>query len=357
MGSHSKGSSCFEELVSMAIPILKEAEFRSPRLGRGAKPKIPDWFLGLIVFIAVAKQKKSKSAMYRYLSDAQTRTLLLRLTGEKHFPARSTFFDRYRRAHILFEEAIKVQGEKSIRDGIVDPKHLAIDKSNIKSKGRPYHKSDRKAGKRPTGKGIDFEAGWGYSKLHNWTYGYSFEVVVSCGKGKQTFPLLASAHSANTSELRTAMKKIEHLPRKVKTLSADAGYDSNELAESVMYDENGKPTGRKFLCPGNPRNKRPIKKGSHQSAKQIRSRELREQRLKDLKSKTNQRIYQQRSRKIEPFNSWFKELFGLDKAWHRGLANNQTQLLAALFCYQLLVRWNYRKRKNNAQVKAILDKL
>jgi hypothetical protein len=341
----------------MAMPILKKAEARRPRLGRGAKPTIPDWLLGLMIFAAIAKQKKSKSAMYRYLSDTQTRKLFLQLTGQKQFPARSTFFDRYRRAHVLFEEAIKVQGELAIKDGIVDLEHLAIDKSNIKSKGRPYHKSDRNAGKRPKGKGIDFEAGWGYSKLHNWTYGYSFEVVVSCGKGKQTFPLLASADSANTSELRTAMKKIKHLPKKMKTLSADAGYDSNELAERIMYDENGKPTGRRFLCPGNPRNKRPIEKGSHQSAKQIHSRKLREQRLKDLKSKTNQRIYQQRSRKIEPFNSWFKELFGLDKVWHRGLANNQTQLLAAIFCYQLLVRWNYRKMKKNARVKSILDKL
>ena len=110
MGSDSRGSSCFEELLSMAIPILKEAEIRRPRLGRGAKPKIPDWFLGLMIFVAVAKQKKSKSAMYRYLSDAQTQMLLLRLTGQRQFPARSTFFDRYRRAHILFEEAIKVQG-------------------------------------------------------------------------------------------------------------------------------------------------------------------------------------------------------------------------------------------------------
>jgi hypothetical protein len=39
------------------------------------------------------------------------------------------------------------------------------------------------------------------------------------------------------------------------------------------------------------------------------------------------------------------------------LANNQTQLLAAVFSYQLLVRYNYRRGQKNAQVQAILDKL
>lgn len=357
MGSLNTRPSCLEDLLSLAIPMLKEAEAQCPRRGRGAKPKIPDWFLGVMIFVAVAKQKKSKSAMYRWLSDSQTRKLLLQATGQDRFPARSSFFDRYRRAHILFEQAIKIQGEKTIKDGIVDATHLAIDKSNIKAKGRPFHKSDRIAGKRPKGKGIDYDAGWGYSKLHGWTFGYSYEVVVSCGKGRQTFPLLASVHSANTSECKTASNKILQLPRKTKTLSADAGYDSNELAEALMFDDDNKPTGRLYLCPENPRNKRPVEKGSHQSEKQIRSRKLRTQRLKALKSKANQRIYQQRSRKIEPFNSWFKDLFGLDRVWHRGLDNNRTQLLAALFCYQALVRLNYRKRIKNARVKQLLDKL
>jgi hypothetical protein len=32
---------------------------------------------------------------------------------------------------------------------------------------------------------------------------------------------------------------------------------------------------------------------------------------------------------VEPFNEWFKSLFELDdRVWHRGLENNQTQLLA-----------------------------
>ena len=61
---------------------------------------------------------------------------------------------------------------------------------------------------------------------------------------------------------------------------------------------------------------------------------------------------------VEPFNEWFKTLFELhDRAWHRGLDNNRTQILAALFTYQLLLAYNRRRGRNNAQVSWILDGL
>ena len=59
---------------------------------------------------------------------------------------------------------------------------------------------------------------------------------------------------------------------------------------------------------------------------------------------------------MEPFNEWFKSLFELDhRVWHRGLANNQTQMLAAIFGYQLLMRYNRRRGHHNGRIKWILD--
>jgi len=43
--------------------------------------------------------------------------------------------------------------------------------------------------------------------------------------------------------------------------------------------------------------------------------------------------------------------------WHRGLDNNQTLLLAALFAYQTLVGYNHRRGNHNGQVHWILDVL
>jgi len=45
------------------------------------------------------------------------------------------------------------------------------------------------------------------------------------------------------------------------------------------------------------------------------------------------------------------------RAWHRGLENNQTQTLAAIFAYQLLVRYNHRCGNRNGQLRWILDAL
>ncbi|MBN1395915.1 MAG: hypothetical protein JW959_12910 [Pirellulales bacterium] len=70
------------------------------------------------------------------------------------------------------------------------------------------------------------------------------------------------------------------------------------------------------------------------------------------------KLYARRGQTIEPFNDWLKLLFELDhRVWHRGLENNRTQLLAAIFAYQLLLRYNYRCGNHNGQAQWILDTL
>ena len=70
------------------------------------------------------------------------------------------------------------------------------------------------------------------------------------------------------------------------------------------------------------------------------------------------RLYARRGKTIEPFNDHFKRLFDMhDSTWHRGLDNNRTHILAALFSYQLLVRYNHRRKRKHAQIQWILDGL
>ena len=67
-------------------------------------------------------------------------------------------------------------------------------------------------------------------------------------------------------------------------------------------------------------------------------------------------LYSRRKKTVEPFNQWFKSLLELDGCvWHRGLANNQTQILGSIFLYQLLVRYNHHRGNRNGQVRWILD--
>lgn len=351
----AKDGTCVGSLVQMALPVLQAAEQQCPRTGPGAKPAIPDWVLAGLIMIVMIKKKKSKTAQYRFLSEHRHK--IAAWLGSKAFPSRATYFRRYRRAHRLFRTAIRVQGERAITEGVTDARDVAVDKSLVAAQGKPWHQRDRKAGGIPAG--VDCQAAWGYSEHDDWTYGYSFEVVVSATPGTTVFPLLASADVASASEPRSFREKVAELPQSTRHVCADAGYDANYLGEAVEFDEQGRRTGRHFLCPENPRNnKRPKAKAREANAVRAHRRELRRQRRAFLKSARGRRLYARRKKTVEPFNQWFKSLFELDHCvWHRRLDNNRTQLLAALFVYQLLVRYNHKRGRRNGQLRWIMDAL
>jgi DDE family transposase len=355
MGKRAKAGTLLPELVRLAIPALQEAERQSPRTGPGDKPDIPDWVMAGLIMIAIMKKKKPKSAQFRFLHEQ--RREIAGWLGQRRFPSRATYFRRYRRAHRLYKAAIRIQGEQAIAEGVVNEQDVAVDKSLIEALGPQWHKQDRQAGHIPAG--ADVDSTWGYSEHDGWVQGYSYEVVVSATPESIVFPLLASVDVASTSEARGFQPKIGLLPVGTIHVSADSGYDANYLGEAIEYDEHGKRTGRRFLCPENPRNnKRAKKKPGHADASRARSRELRHQRRKFLKSRKGRRIYSRRKKTVEPFNQWFKSLFELDaRVWHRGLDNNRTQILAGIFIYQLLVRYNHRQGNKNGQVRCLLDKL
>jgi hypothetical protein len=356
MGTRAKAGTSLEALVKLAIPLLKEAERQCPRTGPGAKPVIPDWFIGVLIMVAVVRRKKAKSAQFRFVTDNWNRHQIGEVTGAKHFPSRSTFFSRYRRCCQLFCKAIELQGKQAIAEKVIDASQVAVDKSLVPARGRSWHKHEKKRGKIP--RGVDREAAWGYSEHHGWVYGYSFEVVVSSTRERIVFPLLASVGTASAAEVRTFADKIDRLPPEVKCVSADSGYDANDLGEQIEFNAVGRRTGRRFLCPQNPRNTANRKLKPCATAALERSRHLREKRKRHLKSPRGQRIYKRRSRTVEPFNSWLKDLFELNsQVWHRGLNNNQTQILAAIFAYQLLVRHNHYRGNHNARLRWLVDAL
>jgi Transposase DDE domain len=355
MGKRAKEGRCVRALVRMAVPDLRAAEQRCPRTGPGAKSVTPDWVMAGLIMIAMIKKKKSKAAQYCFLS--KHRKEIADWLGHEAFPSRSTYYRRYRRAHRFLRVAIRVQGERAIAEGVTDAQDVAVDKSLVAAQGAPWHQRDRQAGRVPAG--VDCQASWGYSEHDGWTYGYSFEVIVSSTPGTTVFPLLASVDVASASEPRSARDQVAELPSRTRNVSADAGYDANYLGEAIEYDDHGRRTGRHFLCPENPRNHQRAKtKPSGADAARARGRELRRQRRAYLKSACGRRIYARRKKTVEPFNQWFKSLFELDhRVWHRGLDNNRTQMLAAMFVYQLLVRYNHKQGRRNAQLRRIVDAL
>jgi Transposase DDE domain len=355
MGRRAGAGTLWPTLVKLAIPVLKEAERQCPRTGPGAKPQVPDWVMAGLIMIGVLAKKKSKSAQFRFLSER--RGEIAGWLGCSRFPSRARYFARYRQAHRLYRVAIRLQGEQAIDEGIADPKVVAMDKSLIEACGPAWHVQDRRAGKVPAG--VDTDSSWGFSEHDGWVHGYSYEVIVSATAKTVVFPLLASVDTASASETRSSPEKIAELPADVQVVLADSGYDTNQLGEHVEFNNQGGRTGRRFVCPHNPRNdKRPKTKPGHADASRARSRELRRQRQKFFLSRRGRQLYARRRKTVEPFNQWFKSLFEMDdRVWHRGLDNNRTQIHAALFGYQLLVRFNRRCGQRNGCIKWILDAL
>lgn len=360
MAVRAKDGTCLGTLVEMALPFFREAERQCPRTGPGQKPTIPDWLIAVLIMIAIMKKKKAKNAQYRYLTEH--RAEIGKWLKADEFPSRSTYYERYRRAYRLYKEAIRLQGEKLVEDGIADPTSVAVDKSLLEARGPKWHKKDRQKGRIPKGlHGVDTGSTWGYSEYHGWVQGYSYEVVVTATADGTVCPLLASVDTASISEHTTFGDKIDQLHEDVKNVLADSGYDNNDFGERIEWSEKRKRTGRRFLCPENPRNtkKNKGKRPPQPVAKLTRlQREHRRHRREFLKSRKGRKLYARRGQTVEPFNDWLKSLFELEhRVWHRGLENNRTQISAAIFAYQLLLRYNSRCGNHNGQIKWILDAL
>jgi len=352
MGKQALALRRLEALVKLAVPLLKRAARECPRRGRGRRPVIPDWVLGTLIMVVVSKRKKSKSAQYAFL--LAHRELLLAWVGSDQFPSRSTYFERYRRGHELFQVAIRLQGEQAIQQGDVDPTCVAADKSLLRARGPAWHQRQRKAGFCP--RGIDRGSTWTFSEYHGWIQGYGYEVVLTASYRGVPFPLLGSVDQAHVREHRSLEVKLPQLPTNTKFVLVDAGYDSNALAEAVEISA-GRRTGRFYLCPQT-KPKRNARKAWRMTHKRQFHRCLREARRTRFKRKRFRRIYARRGKTIEPFNDHFKGMFELhDQVWHRGLDNNRTQVLTALFIYQLLLRFNLKRGHQHCRIKALLDAL
>jgi hypothetical protein len=179
--------------------------------------------------------------------------------------------------------------------------------------------------------------------------GYSYEVVVTATAGGVVWPLVASVDTASASEATTFADKIAPLPAGTRYVDADSAYDVDAYARQIEEDAQGQPTGRRFVCPENPRNGTGQRSGAAQRRRQ--------QRRAFLKSRRGRKIYRRRSQTVEPFHEHLSRVFELERAWHRGRGNNQTQVLAALFAYQVLLRYNHERGRPNARIKDIVDRL
>jgi hypothetical protein len=348
-----------EHLIRSAIPICREAGRLCPRTGPGRKPECyEDWEIAVMILCGVIKKKKSKSAQYRLICLPDNAAMLKRLLKLERLPCRSNFFARYQRVWPVVQKAIELQGRVALKEHVADAKLVAIDKSLMHARGPEWNQKDRKHDVVPNGlRGVDRQADWGMSDYHGWVYGYSFEVMVAATKDSVVLPLLASVDTASTNEHTSVVAKLDHLPASTRTVLVDPGYDSNDLADRVELDDRDeRPTRprRRWVCPP----QKGFVSQIPEKGRRERQRRRRVRRLAFLRSGRGRKLYARRKQTVEPFNGRFKAMFELDDhVWHRGLDNNRTLELTAMFAYQLLVRLHWKRGGRNAQVQYILDAL
>lgn len=355
MPARAKDGTCLAKLVRMATPILRAAQTQCPRTGPGRHPEFPDWKIATLIMVAVLKKRKSKSAQYRYLWPHRAK--FMRWLGLKHFPARSTYFKRYAKAHRILPAAIDLQGRQALKEGVTTAQSIAIDKSLLGSRGRPGPGKKRRSQiKASELRGVDRQADWGFSPYHGWTYGYSYEVMTTADAGSVHLPLVASTDTASASEYVSCEPKLAHLPQQTRYVLVDGGYDCNRFGDRVEWDEWGRRTGRRFICPRNRRTGKGRPRSWRTAIKEREAQSRRWARLDFYDSPRGRKLYAQRGQSVEPLHERLKSLFELSQhVWHRGLGNNKTQLLSAVFCYQLLLRHNFRCGRRNAQVQWIVE--
>ena len=344
-----------EELVIRSVRVCQQADQACPRQGPGCKPTYPNWVLAVMIMVGVMLKKKTKSAQFVWWTQHQAD--LARWMPGQHMPSRSTFYERYRRVHRLFRQAILLQGQEAVKRGWAQAECVAVDKSLIAGRGRNWNASDRRRGRVPHR--VDTDTTWGYSEYDGWVQGYAYEVAVTGPRRGVTWPLAASVDTASRSEQRTILEKLPDLPRATKFVLADAGYDSNAVGEAVEW-QCGRRTGRRFLCPEVPRpqTRRPRQPHNRETRERQHHRRLRNERRCFLRSRRGQALYARRNVRVEPFNAQLKHLFDLqDRVWQWGLDNNRTVLLAAICAYQLLLMHNHSKGRRTANLQCLLDAL
>jgi hypothetical protein len=345
-------------LINLAIPICRLAGPLMPPRGPGRPHEFPEWAVAVMILIALARRLTSKSAQFRYLG-ARAGALVGRL-GLDRFPARSTYFERYRTAYLLLAEALAAHARHAAARGHVAVRCAAADKTLIAAAGPPWHRAQRARGERPAG--ADPEASWSRSGHDGWVYGYGAVVIVSAPPrgGGPAWPLAGSLDPAHVREARTPPAKLAGLPEAARYLVADMGYDSDDLGEAVEYDAEGRRTGRRLVGPQQARHNRygPAKRAWRVSRRRATRRAHRDERRRFYATPFGRSLYRRRGRTVEPFFGRLKGLFGLDEhVWHQGLGNNRTMVAAALVLYQILLAYNRIEGRDDAEVKWILDLL
>jgi hypothetical protein len=305
----------------------------SPR--RGAPWQYPPQTLFKVYIVGCLRRLPQRRGLWRYLRDQPD---IQQACDLARLPDRRTLDRRLSGFAAVAERQIQALGLVLCLEQVTDPTHATTDGSACATPGPVWHKKDKAAGRLPDKlRRVDRQADWIQSSYHGWVYGYKVHATLSIAPTTVRVVFDATV-TGSACESHILHARLHHLPPLIRWLLLDAGYDDQTLLAACHQ------RGLKTLVPLS----KPI--GASTSAD-------RRQRAEDLASQSGRARYALRRQSIEPFFATLKAIFHLDPLPVQGKAAAQMVILAAVFCWNLIVLFNALAGRPLGAVKSVLEAL
>jgi hypothetical protein len=208
-------------------------------------------------------------------------------------------------------------------------KVISADKMITKAKGPVWHKKQKEKAIVPKGlTGIDRQATWCKSNADGWVYGHGSFSLTS-HKNPVLGCFLWMKNSAN--EAKRLWLETFHVKERVDYVAMDSKADDSDLFREM---------------------KRQRKMNLITSCRQNMDKTpARRKMIKFMRKPKHQKIYRERSFKVEPMQGIVKDIFELDRCWMRGDESNRWLFAAMGLTIQMHQLEAFKQGKSTWNIK------
>jgi hypothetical protein len=208
-------------------------------------------------------------------------------------------------------------------------KVISADKMMNKAKGPVWHKKHKEKGIIPKGlRGIDRQATWCKSNADGWLYGHGSFTITS-HKNPVLGCFMWMRNSAN--EAKRLWLETFHVKEHIDYVAMDSKADDFDLFRELKRQRK---MNLITYCRKN------MDKSPH-----------RKKMIQFMKKQKHQKIYRERSYRVEPMQGIVKDIFDLERCWMRGEQNNRWLFAAMGLTIQMHQLNAFKKGRSTWNIK------
>ncbi len=199
----------------------------------------------------------------------------------------------------------------------------------VRAKGPVWHKKDKDKDIIPKGlRGVDKQATWSKSVAKSWVYGHGTFMLTPLN-----IPIVGifqyMVNSAN--EAKRMHVEIVKYAQLIKKVFMDSKADDQKIYYDLKYNHQIQLVTK-------------TRKGMDKS-------ESRQQMIKEMDTKQNQKDYLKRSTTVEPMQGLMDDIFDLERCWMRGNDNNRWLFAAMGIAVQMAQLKAYKHKRSTWKIK------